>query len=463
MNSLRFRLILSHILPVLIVLPLVAVVLVFLLESQVLVAEMSEGLTEKALIIAEVVNGQPEIWTDAEMADGFTGRMGVQIDEQLWLIKPSGEVLSTEGDAIDFDTLTAENLQALGKGQRQVSVSYGLLRQSGEVYVPVRDVNQELLGIVGVSEVLEGLTNTFHRLRWWILGITLIDLLLGVILGAVLATRLEGPIGRASKAVVNIADGRDVEPITPEGPVEIQQLSKAVTVLDERLHALESIRKRSLANIVHELGRPLGAMRAAVHVLRQGAGDDPEMREELLGGIEGEIERMEPLLNDLAQLHGQVEGVIILHRQEIQLSEWLPPLLLPWRAAAVDKGLDWQTEIPTRFPTIQADSDRLAQVIGNILSNAIKFTPEPGQVRVSAGSSEQDVWIQVNDTGPGIQPEEQERIFEPFYRSQQQRRFPQGLGVGLTLARDLMRAHGGDIELLSTPGAGSTFTIRLPQ
>ena len=462
MHSLRSRLILSHILPVLIVLPLVAIVLVYLLESQVMLTEMSEGLSEKALLIAEVVNGQPEIWTDEEMADSFTRRLGVQVDEQLWLIKPSGELLAAEGDASIFDPLTAENLLALGMGERQVSVSYGLMRQSGEVYVPVRDVNQELLGIVGVSEELGGLTDTFYRLRWWILGITFIDLLLGVILGALLATRLDGPIGRASRAVVDIAEGRDVEPISSQGPDEIRQLSEAVNVLDERLHTLESIRKRSLANIVHELGRPLGAMRAAVHVLRQGAGDDPEIREELLGGIEGEIERMEPLLDDLAQLHGQVEGIIVLHRQAIQLSEWLPPLLLAWRAAAVDKGLDWQTEIPANLPTIQVDPDRIAQAIGNILSNAIKYTPEPGQVQVAAGSSALDVWIQVSDTGPGIQPEEQERIFEPFYRSQQQQRFPQGLGVGLTLARDLVRAHGGDIELASTPGAGSQFTIRLP-
>ncbi len=463
MNSLRFRLILSHILPVLIVLPLVAIVLVYLLESQVLLADMSEGLSDKALLIAEVVNGQPEIWTDEEMADGFVGRMGVQVDEQLWLIKPSGELLAAEDNVPTPDPLTPEDLLGLGMGERQVSVTYGLLRQSGEVYVPVRDVNQELLGIVGVSEELGGLTNTFHRLRWWILGITLIDLLLGIFLGAFLATRLDKPIGRASRAVVDIANGRDVASIAPQGPDEIRQLSQAVNVLDERLHALENIRKRSLANIVHELGRPLGAMRAAVHVLRQGAGDDPELREELLGGIEAEIQRMEPLLDDLAQLHGQVEGVIVLHRQDIQLSEWLPPLLLPWRAAAVDKGLDWQTEILPNLPIIQADPDRFAQIIGNVLSNAIKYTPVPGQVQVSTGNSAQDVWIQVSDTGPGIQPEEQERIFEPFYRSQQQRRFPQGLGVGLTLARDLVRAHGGEIELASTPGVGSVFTIRLPR
>jgi signal transduction histidine kinase len=397
------------------------------------------------------------------MADSFARRIGVQVDEQVWLIKPSGELLAAEENDPVFAPLTDEHLLALSVGERQISVSYGLFRQTGEVYVPIRDVNQELLGIVGVSDELGGLTDTFLRLRWWILGITFIDLLLGVILGALLATRLEGPIGRASRAVVKIADGRDIDPILPEGPNEIQQLSEAVNMLHERLHALENIRKRSLANIVHELGRPLGAVRAAVHVLRQGAVADPDIREELLSGIENEIERMEPLLNDLAQLHGQVEGNIALHRKSIHLSRWLPPLLFPWRAAALDKGLNWHTEIPTSLPTILIDPDRMAQAIGNILSNAIKYTPEPGQVQVAAGHSEQDVWIQISDTGPGIQAIEQERIFEPFYRSQQQRRFPQGLGVGLTLARDLVRAHGGEIELVSTPDVGSRFTIRMPR
>ena len=82
--------------------------------------------------------------------------------------------------------------------------------------------------------------------------------------------------------------------------------------------------------------------------------------------------------------------------------------------------------------------------------------------QVTAGKTTQEVWIQVSDTGPGILPEEQERVFEPFYRSEAQRRFPQGLGVGLTLARDLVRAHGGELELASTPGESSRFTIRLP-
>ena len=171
---------------------------------------------------------------------------------------------------------------------------------------------------------------------------------------------------------------------------------------------------------------------------------------------------MQPLLDDLSLLHGQVQGTIQLNRRPVAISEWLPPILLPWRAVAQEKGLQWQTNIPLDLPTLNIDPDRLAQVVGNLLSNALKYTPEDGAVSVSAAGSAGELLIRIKDTGPGIRPEEQERIFEPFYRSQEKRRFPQGLGLGLTIARDLVEAHGGRLELDSTPGSGSCFTIHLP-
>jgi signal transduction histidine kinase len=135
----------------------------------------------------------------------------------------------------------------------------------------------------------------------------------------------------------------------------------------------------------------------------------------------------------------------------------------PWREAALDKGLGWQASIPKDLSTLEIDPDRLAQVVGNLLSNAVKYTPSGGTVTVTAGTAvDEGVWIRVSDSGPGIDPEEQERIFEPFHRSQRGRRFPQGMGLGLTIARDLVVAHGGRLEVESEPGQGSHFTVRLP-
>jgi signal transduction histidine kinase len=144
------------------------------------------------------------------------------------------------------------------------------------------------------------------------------------------------------------------------------------------------------------------------------------------------------------------------------LSDWLPPTLFPWRAAAREKGLEWKTDIPSDLPSLELDPDRIAQALGNLLSNAIKYTPQGGEVSVRAAANKHEVWIGVSDTGPGILPEEHQRVFEPFYRSDHERRFPQGLGLGLTIARDLVEAHGGKLDVASTPGKGCTFTICLP-
>jgi signal transduction histidine kinase len=348
------------------------------------------------------------------------------------------------------------------QGQTSVLVSYGLDGQGVEVLAPVTDASGRVVGVVGVIKTLTGLGSLVGRLRQIMLAAVLLEIVLGVVIGLLLARRLAQPIDATASAVVDLAEGRPVDPVAEQGPREMRQLAAAANVLTERLRLLEETRRRSLANVVHEIGRPLGAVRSAIHVLRGPAGDDPAIREELLGGVEAQIERMQPLLDDLAQLHGQVTGSITLNRQLTSVSDWLPPVLLPWRAAALDKGLDWQADVPQRLPAVHIDPDRLAQVVGNLLSNAIKYTPAGGRVAVTAGMDDLTVWLCVADSGPGIAVEEQQRVFEPFYRSERNRRFPQGLGLGLTIARDLVLAHGGRLVLDSQPADGSRFTVYLP-
>jgi two-component system sensor histidine kinase BaeS len=168
-----------------------------------------------------------------------------------------------------------------------------------------------------------------------------------------------------------------------------------------------------------------------------------------------------PLLDSLTDLHDQVLGTLELHLQPVALADWLRRTAMPWRQAAHDQGLHWEIDVPDSLPAIEMDPDRLAQVLGNLLSNAIKYTPE-GTVSVEASVQDGAVAIVVGDTGIGIAPSEQARIFEPFYRSQRDKRFPQGMGLGLSIARDLVVAHGGRIHVESQPGAGSRFAILLP-
>jgi signal transduction histidine kinase len=467
MRTLRGRFILSHILPILLVIPLFGLGLAYLLETQILLDDLSQDVNEQASLIAKAVEAQPAIWQDRDSAALFVSDIGQILESRIILLEGDGDLFATNdpGLANLIGHSLAEELPGLDmalSGQPSVLVFYSLNRQSGEALVPVLDVDEQLVGIVAVTETLEGVASEFGQLRSLIIIALVVELILAIILALVFANRLSRPVVAVTQAVAEIAAGERVDPVAEEGPAEIRLLAASVNILADRLRVLEETRRRLLANLVHELGRPLGAIRAAIQALQRGAGDDPEIREELLAGIDDEIRRLQPLLEDLSQLHGQVLGTLQLKRQAVNLSDWLPPILLPWRAASEEKGLRWQMDISPDLPTLYLDPDRMGQVVGNLLSNAIKYTPEGEQVSVKARTDSQNVWIKISDTGPGVVYEEQEKIFEPFFRSRQQRRFPQGLGLGLTIARDLVEAHGGRLEIESEPGKGSRFTIVLP-
>jgi signal transduction histidine kinase len=178
--------------------------------------------------------------------------------------------------------------------------------------------------------------------------------------------------------------------------------------------------------------------------------------------MDGEVRRLGRLVDDLARLHDQVAGTLEIARQPVALSDWLVHALAPWREAAQGKGLRWEADIASDLPILDIDPDRLAQAVSNLTSNAIKYTRLGGVVSVAAGVKDKEVWIQVSDTGPGIPLEEQPHIFTRFFRGRMGRRFPQGMGLGLSIARDLVVAHGGRLEMKTAPGRGSDFTLWLP-
>lgn len=464
MASLRSRLILSHLLPLLIVIPLAGLILVYSLETQVVLSDLAERLTERANLIVEALEDQPEVWSDHEQAGIFISDVSQIVQGNFFLLKSDGSLIASYSSELSDGSEEAAQLEGLDTavgGDQSVIIHYRLLNPSVEVMLPVINAQQQLVGIVAVSQTLESIFTNIGTMRSIVILILVVQLIFGVLIGIFLARRIERPIGRAAAGVIDIAAGVDIAPVPEEGPREIRQLSAAVNNLSERLRSLEDTRRRSLANIVHELGRPLGAIQSAVHILLTGT-VDPQIERELLEGVDGEVKQMKPLLDDLALLHGQVTGSLILELKSTAMSGWLTTSILPWRAAALDKSLQWNAKIPDHLPTIKIDQERMAQVLGNLLSNAVKYTPEGGSIEVSAGLEKSRLFFRVSDNGPGIDPAETEDIFEPFYRSQSTRRFPQGLGLGLTIARDIVQAHGGELDLSSQPGTGSQFTVLLP-
>jgi signal transduction histidine kinase len=467
LQTLRARFVLSHVLPLAIIIPVMGIALVYVLETQVLLNVLSEELEGQALLAARIASDRPQIWHDAEQAQAFVAEVGTDVGTRVMLLDAQSHLLaSTEptdsqrlGQVISLDGWDAA---LTGETSVRTVNSQQIQQEIVDVLVPVMDQESQIAGVVRLSHRLTNVYEQFLRQRYLVGGILLAGLLFGSAVGWVLALNLERPLRDVTQAACQLAGGERLTPLPERGPKEIQNLLHSMNVLVQRLLSLEQSRRQLLSNLVHELGRPLGALRSATQALLGRSGEDAALRQELLAGIDAEVDHLGRLLDDLAGLHDQVLGTLELDRRPTALGEWLRHTVPPWRESAQANGLTWKSSIPPDLPTLDVDPDRLAQILGNLLSNAIKYTPRGGTVSLAAGVEGEEAWIRVSDTGPGIDAEEQARIFAPFYRSQPGRRFPQGMGLGLSIAYALIAAHGGRLELDSVPGAGSHFTVRLP-
>jgi two-component system, OmpR family, sensor histidine kinase BaeS len=465
MRTLRFRILLSILLPVVIIVPVVALGLSYLLQTQVLVASISNELIRQAVLVADMSSASGEVWQDSNQAKSFVDHIGPRLTAKLMLLDPTGHLIvsSDPKDAHLVGTVyEMPDLNRLLAMQTPAEVTYNQ-SQISDVTVPVVSASGQLIGFVRLTNPLASIYARSEQLGQATLFVVIGGILAGLLLGWLLARDLERPLKKTSSAVYELASGQHpLETMHEEGPEEVRRLIRAFNVLVERLKSSEETRHRLLANMVHELGRPLGAFLSALQALRAGADQQADLRGELLEGMEGEVVLLQRLLDDLTHLDQGI-GQTELHLQAISLSEWLPPALSTWGEAAQHKQLEWQVNIPAGLPEVSGDPDRLGQALGNLVSNAIRYTPPGGRVQVSAAQEDGHVKICVEDNGPGISQEEQSRIFQPFYRGKAARRFSDGMGLGLPIAQDLIEAQGGELRLDSTIGKGSRFTIDLPQ
>lgn len=464
MQSLRVRLIISHIFPILVILPLIGGIFLYLLQSQVYLANAASELDRQAVVLSDIAGGYSEIWRDSKRSQAFVENLSLNLAASVQLVDGVGRLIASSNAADESkigQVIFEPDYEEFLSGGKHAVVTYNNSTIQN-VTVPVLNGLGQLSGFVRLENPLATVSARYAELRRMTLWILVGGLILGVVLGWLLAYDLEKPLRRTTQAVYELGSGRQLTPLREEGPQEMRLLQRSFNMLVERLQTLEESRRRLLANLVHELGRPLGAMQSAVTALSGGADEDAPLRRELLGGMDDELHRMRSLVDDLAQLYEQVLGSLELDLRPTDLNEWIARAVAPWREAALEKKLEWRADLDGSLPTVTIDPDRLAQALGNLLSNAVRYTPEGGQVAVSAESSADGVRLKVRDTGPGIRAEEREKIFTPFYRGSAVRRFSDGMGIGLTITQDLVEAHGGSLLLESQTGQGSLFTIFLP-
>ncbi|MBE3580789.1 MAG: HAMP domain-containing histidine kinase [Thermoanaerobacteraceae bacterium] len=334
---------------------------------------------------------------------------------------------------------TGEAILAVARPLRQGGVVSGVLRISSSLMV--------------VRRVIRNVT-----LIW--LLVTAAALTFAAAVGSFLAGTVVRPLSEITSAAERIARGNLNVTVARRFNDEIGRLADTLNHMTRELRRLDRLKSEFISSISHELRTPLTSIKGFVITLLEGL---PVEEQELRRGLEiinRETDRLTGLVEELLDFSRLAAGQLTLRLSPVDLAGLVQDTAEQMRPRAVRQGIDLQITIKDPFPPVEADADRLKQVLVNLVDNALKFTPAGGRIIVALERLDQNLALKVCDTGVGIDPQELPLVTQRFYRGRQA---PSGgSGLGLALCEEIIGLHGGRLEIASQPGQGTTVTVLLP-
>jgi signal transduction histidine kinase len=312
----------------------------------------------------------------------------------------------------------------------------------------------------GVAGAVIG-TASFVRSVWWQLLLAgAVAAFIALFLARILARGMTQPLRDMAGAARSMARGDYRQRVPVRSRDEVGQLAEAFNRMAGEVEGLERLRRELVANVSHELKTPISALRARLENLLDGV-ERPEPA--LLATMLQQSERLSRLVEQLLDLSLLESGDVPLDREPVPLGPLVERVVEEVRASRPGRDIRVRNLVPEDLPPVEADRERLHQVLFNLLDNAYRFTPTGGTVTVTAAVAGQECEVTVEDTGPGIPPEHLPLVFERFYRVDPSRsREDGGTGIGLAIARSVVEAHGGRIWAEDADGRGARFRFVLP-
>ncbi len=391
---------------------------------------------------------------------GFTPP--VEDEVMLDLIRAkAGQLSNLMGAIIDFDHRPeADDRWANLRGRAE--------QLAGDLYQSAAELANRT--IATIDDLIARNASSYERSRNLFIGVAAAALVLALLLGFVLSWSLTRPIQRIDARLAAISSGDFSGHVDVGNRDELGALATNVNRMNDELRRLYSeyeaaSRHKSefLANMSHELRTPLNAIIGFSQVLRDGMfGEVNEKQSEYLDDIITSGNHLLSLINDVLDLSKVEAGQVELEMAPFSLQDALERGLVVVRERASGEGVNVTLAADADANMVEGDERRIQQVIFNLLSNAVKFTPSGGDVDVTTARVNGEVWISVTDTGPGIAPEDHERLFDEFQQADAGIEQREGTGLGLSLSKRLVELHGGHIWVESELGKGSTFTFTLP-
>lgn len=339
-----------------------------------------------------------------------------------------------------------------------------LRKDEGVTYASayIENENSEKIGVVLLISSFEEFYNLIEGLsgKWLILTIG-ISMVVGIIV--FLTTQIIIiPLKTVLSTIQKITAGQLFQRIELKGHNEFTQLGEAVNTMTERLEQVEISRQEFVSNVSHELKTPLSSIKVLSDSILLQEEMPTEMYREFLQDINSEIDRMTNIINDLLALVKLDHKEAGLNIAETDINKLIEDIMKRLYPLAEQKKIELLYE-KNKDVVIEADEMKLSLAISNLVENAIKYTPDEGTVKVVVDSDHQNAFITVQDTGIGISEEEQNKIFNRFYRVDKTRdRQTGGTGLGLAITHSTIMQHNGSIKVISKEDEGATFIVRLP-
>lgn len=364
--------------------------------------------------------------------------------EQFGLVSlslPSGLNLKSDGDttAVQFIRANDSTLEVIAGDQ-----SIGVLEFNPEVELALAPAQNEFISSVS----------------WGLLAASGLAALVAIGLTLVLSRRVLRPVLALTHAARNMENGDLSQRVRVPARGEIGRLAHAFNAMAEALQRNEDVRRTMVSDIAHELRTPLTNVRGYLEAVQDGvlALDDG-----IVALLHEETMLLNGLVQDLQELALAEAGKLHFELQPLSLAACIDRTVTMLQPSAQSRCITLVAEVPDDLPLAYADTRRVGQVLRNLISNGIKYTPEAGAVRITSWAQPHAVAVSVSDTGNGIAAEHLPYLFERFYRVDPSRsRNTGGAGLGLAICKQLIETQGGKIEVASTLGKGTTFTFTLP-
>ncbi len=288
----------------------------------------------------------------------------------------------------------------------------------------------------------------------------ILAVLLALVLGMALARTLTRPLHELTAATKAMAGGKLDQRVTVRSRDEIGVLAASFNQMSADLARASQLRKQMTADLAHDLRTPLSILRGYTEGLKD---EHLQGSPAIFSLMHGEVEHLQRLVEDLRVLSLADAGELPLNRRAVDPAALIERTGLAYFVQAEAQGLALRIETAENLPSIMVDTDRMTQVLNNLVSNALRHTGQ-GEVVLSASADNRQVYLKVSDTGSGISPEDLPFVFDRFYRADKarQRTDATSSGLGLAIAKAIVEGHGGAIAVDSTPECGTCFTITLP-